>query len=134
MFALRFWHSWRKSVSFMSWIVVVERTSFVGLLCDIYIHIDSVALVALVPMSVDSLAEIGLPHLVYLTDEGVFSSVCTVKVDSDSEPPKGFWASFCCCFSLWKSMPISNEKQISRQLPAVCMSYAYQLLNSFFEP
>lgn len=71
-------------------------------------------------MSVAKQPQIGLPHLVYLTDEGIFSSVCAVKSDSASETYQGFLERCCCCFKFFQNMRINNEKKISGQIPGVC--------------
>ena len=65
--------------------------------------------------------ELGLPHLVYLTDEGVFSSVGTLKTESEAvESRQSFWSLFCCCGKeAVEGMRFTRSKKITKQLSEV---------------
>ncbi|KAH3831549.1 hypothetical protein DPMN_104819 [Dreissena polymorpha] len=43
-------------------------------------------------MPVTDPRSIGLPHLVYLTDEGIFASVCGLQAVTQSREAKGCWS------------------------------------------
>ncbi|XP_052774521.1 focal adhesion kinase 1-like isoform X3 [Mya arenaria] len=71
-------------------------------------------------MSLKSQPSIGLPHLVYLTDEGIFPSVLAGASDSDSDRPRGFWSwCCCCCFSNWSNMGLAREKNSHKKISGV---------------
>ena len=69
--------------------------------------------------SVGTQPQIGLPHLVYLTDEGIFSSVSVIKNSSESpEGDKGFFA-ICCCLSFWPNMRVKRSKHVTTHVKQV---------------
>ena len=72
-------------------------------------------------MSVVSQPRLGLPHLVYLTDEGVFSSACTLKTESEAvESRHSFWSLFCCCGKeAVQGMGFTRNKKFTKQLSEV---------------
>lgn len=84
-------------------------------------------------MSLKSQGQIGLPHLVYLTDEGIFSSVCGEKRDSDPASTKLFWTRyFCCCFASCPKMGVKQQTDFSKQISGVCGFMLSGVLSSFF--